>query len=86
TDLVKAVQATGLTQNAAKASVDAVIAALKGALVKGESVQLVGFGTFNVIAKPERPGVNPSNGMKITIPAKNVVKFKPGKELAEKVK
>ncbi len=86
TDLVKAVAATGLTQGAAKTAVDATIAAIKTSLEKGEAVQLIGFGTFAIVAKPERTGVNPSNGTKIVIPAKKVVKFKPGKELAEAVK
>ncbi len=86
TDLVKAVAATGLTQNAAKAAVDATIAAVKDALAKGEAVQLIGFGTFSVVEKPAREGVNPSNGQKIKIAAKKVAKFKPGKELAEVVK
>ncbi len=86
TDLVKAVAATGLTQNAAKAAVDATFAAVKDALAKGEAVQLIGFGTFSVVEKPAREGVNPSNGQKIQIAAKNVAKFTPGKELAEVVK
>lgn len=86
TDLVKAVAATGLTQNAAKAAVDATLAAVKDALAGGETVQLIGFGTFSVVEKPEREGVNPATGAKIKIAAKKVAKFKPGKELAESVK
>ncbi len=85
TDLVKAVAATGLTQTAAKDAVDAVLAALKDALVQGDSVQLIGLGTFSVVLKPARNGVNPATGEKINIDAKKVVKFKPGKELAENV-
>ncbi len=86
TDLVKAVAETGLTQAAAKAAVDAAVAAVKDALAQGDAVQLVGFGTFSVVEKPAREGVNPSNGAKIQIAAKKVAKFKPGKELADAVK
>lgn len=86
TDLVKAVAATGISQEAAKKAIDAAIAAVKEALVSGESVQLIGFGTFSVVDKPAREGVNPATGEKIHIAAKKVAKFKPGKELAEAVK
>lgn len=47
---------------------------------------LIGFGTFSVVEKGERIGINPATKAKITIPAKKVVKFKAGAELAEKVK
>lgn len=86
TDLVKAVAATGLTAAQAKKAVDATLAAVKESLVKGQAVQLIGFGTFAVVQKPARQGVNPATGKKITIAAKKVAKFKPGKDLAEKVK
>lgn len=87
TELVKAVAAKAeLTQVQAKAAVDAVVASVKEALVKGEAVQLIGFGTFSVTEKPAREGVNPATGAKIKIAAKNVAKFKAGAELAEAVK
>ncbi len=86
TDLVKAVAATGLTQVAAKKAVDAVIDAIKCSLKKGGAVQLIGFGTYAVVEKPARTGVNPATGEKIKIAAKKVVKFKAGKDLAALVK
>ncbi len=86
TDLVKAVAASGISQEASKKAIDATLDAIKEALVKGDSVQLIGFGTFSVTEKPAREGVNPATGAKITIAAKKVAKFKPGKELAEAVK
>ena len=87
TELVKAVAAKSeLTQVQAKAAVDAVVASVKEALVKGEAVQLIGFGTFSVTEKPAREGVNPATGAKIKIAAKKVAKFKAGAELAEAVK
>ncbi len=86
TDLVKAVAATGLTLTASKKAVDAVVDAIKASLAKGKPVQLIGFGTYTVVKKPARTGVNPATGQKIKIAAKKVVKFKPGKDLATKVK
>ena len=87
TELVKAVAAKAeLTQVQTKAAVDAVVASGKEALVKGEAVQLIGFGTFSVTEKPAREGVNPATGAKIKIAAKKVAKFKAGAELAEAVK
>ena len=47
--------------------------------VKKESVQLVGFGTFKVVSRKARKGVNPKTGEKIKIPAKKVLKFKASK-------
>jgi DNA-binding protein HU-beta len=67
----------------ANAALEAGIAAVKEALVAGDKVQLIGFGTFAVQERPEREGVNPSNGQKIKIAAKKVAKFKAGAELAE---
>ncbi len=47
-----------------------------------EKVALVGFGTFDVTKRKARKGINPATKKAITIPAKKVVKFKAGKELA----
>ena len=49
---------------------------------KGDKVALIGFGTFQVIKKDKRQGINPATKAKITIPAKKVVKFKAGADLA----
>lgn len=76
----------GISKAQAKAAVDATIKVMTTALVKGDKIALVGFGTLAVQEKAERKGVNPSTGAPITIPAKKVVKFKPSAELAEKVK
>ena len=48
-------------------------------------IQLTGFGTFLTVHKEERKGRNPGTGAEITIPAQNVVKFKPGKTLKDAV-
>ena len=59
---------------------------IKDSLGKGDDVKIGGFGTFKVEHKTARPGRNPRTGADIVIPSKNVVKFKPSKELKESVK
>ena len=82
-ELVAAVAAeAGLTKAQAHKAVEATVNAVAGALKNGEKVQLVGFGTFSVVEKAAREGVNPATGAKIQIPAKKVAKFKAGAGLA----
>ncbi|MCI6018008.1 MAG: HU family DNA-binding protein [Clostridiales bacterium] len=52
-------------------------------LIKGEKVQLVGFGTFEVSERPAREGRNPQTGEKMTIAASKAPKFKAGKALKD---
>ena len=67
-------------------ALNAMIEAITGSLAKGDSVTLIGFGTFSVSERAARTGRNPSTGKEIKIAAKKVAKFKPGKTLAEAVK
>ena len=84
TDLVEKIAAgAGLSKTDAKKALDATVAAIKEALVAGDKVSLVGFGTFAVNERPAREGINPSNKQKITIAAKKVAKFKAGAELTD---
>ena len=76
----------GLTKADAKKALDAFIGATTKALKKGDRVALVGFGSFSVSKREARKGRNPQSGREITIPAKKVVKFKAGAELAGVVK
>ncbi|MBR7027870.1 MAG: HU family DNA-binding protein [Bacteroidaceae bacterium] len=86
TELVAQIaEVAGLSKVAAKAALDAALDAVKGALVKGDKVSLIGFGTLSVKEVGERQGINPASKQKITIPAHKVVKFKAGAELAEAV-
>ena len=86
TELVeKIAKVAGLSKADAKKALDATTDAIKGALVAGDKVQLVGFGTFSVNERPAREGVNPATKQKITIAAKKVAKFKAGAELADAV-
>lgn len=85
-DLVDQVAAkTNLTKKDAAAAVDAVFASISQSLAAGEKVQLVGFGTFEVRERAERVGRNPQTGAEMTIPAKKVAIFKPGKQLKDSV-
>ena len=83
TELIEKIAAgAGLSKADAKKALDATVAALKDALVAGEKIQLVGFGTFSVNERPAREGINPATKEKIQIAAKKVAKFKAGAELA----
>jgi DNA-binding protein HU-beta len=75
-----------MTKAEAKRSLEAFVNATTKALSKGERVALVGFGSFAVSKRAARKGRNPQNGKEIKIPAKKVVKFKAGAELAKKAK
>ena len=73
----------GLSKVDAKKALDAAGAAIKDALVAGDKIALVGFGTFSISERPAREGINPATKEKITIAAKKVAKFKAGAELAD---
>ncbi|MBO2521100.1 MAG: HU family DNA-binding protein [Clostridia bacterium] len=83
--IAQVAEKTGLTKRAAGESVEAVLSAIEEALVKGEKVTLVGFGTFEVRHRAARKGVNPATGAVIEIPASKVPAFKAGKALKEAV-
>jgi len=74
-----------LTKVDADRALNAFINVVTASLKEGEDVALVGFGTFTVGDRAERQGRNPQTGEVITISAKKVVKFKPGKALKEEV-
>ena len=81
-ELVEKIAAgAGLSKVDAKKALDATVAAIKGALVAGDKIALVGFGTFSVSKRPAREGINPATKQKIKIAAKKVAKFKAGAEL-----
>lgn len=69
----------------AKDVLESFITAVGGALKTGKPVVLTGFGTFTVMKRKARTGVNPATGKKMQIPAKRVPKFKPGKALKDLV-
>ena len=75
-----------LPKSACKECLEAFITTVVGALKQSKSVVLTGFGTFSVMKRKSRTGVNPSTGSKMVIPAKKVPKFKAGKALKEVVR
>ncbi|HCC50733.1 MAG TPA: DNA-binding protein [Porphyromonadaceae bacterium] len=78
-DFVGAVaEKTGLSKIDAKKSVEAFFETVEEAVKKGEKVSLLGFGSFSVVKKAARKGINPKTKKTINIPAREVVKFKPG--------
>ena len=66
-------------------ALDSAIGAITGALKRGDSVSLVGFGTFSVKHRAARAGRNPQTGAEIQIAAANVPSFKAGKALKDAV-
>lgn len=86
TELIEKIAAgAGISKADAKKALDATVVALKDALVAGDKIQLVGFGTFSVNERPAREGINPATKEKIQIAAKKVAKFKAGAELADAI-
>ncbi len=75
----------GVTKADAKKMIDAFITVTKNALRAGEDVTLIGFGSFKVAERKSRVGMNPRTHEKIQIPARRVLKFKPGAELESAV-
>ena len=85
-ELIAAIAAkTGETKKDAEATLNAFIDVVTDALVKGDKVQLVGFGTFEVRKRAARKGRNPQTKEEIKIPASKAPVFKAGKALKELV-
>ena len=86
-ELIEAVaSATGSTKAEAGRAIDATVDAVTGALKKGDTVTLIGFGTFKVSSRAARTGRNPQTGASMHIAASKVPGFKAGKGLKDKVK
>jgi len=75
----------GISKADAKKALESFLDNVGETLKKGERVSLVGFGSWAVSKRSAREGRNPQTGKTINIPAKNVVKFKPGTELQKSV-
>ena len=78
-------KATGETKKRAEELVNQFLDTVEDTLLNGDSVQFVGWGTFEVKERAARTGINPQTKEEIQIPAKKVVKFKVGKKLADNV-
>lgn len=87
TDLIKEIaKQTGLSQKDAGAALEAFLGTTTKALKKGDTITLIGFGTFKVIKTAARKGRNPQTGKEIQIKASKRVKFTAGKALKDSVK
>lgn len=76
---------SGLTKKDSEKAVNAVFGSIEESLAKGDKVQLVGFGTFEVRSRAARKGRNPQTGAEIEIEAAKVPAFKAGKALKDSV-
>ena len=74
---------TGLTKKEAQTFIENTISVMTDALVKGKKVQITGFGTFRVLKRKAKKGINPQTKSKITISSRKVPKFKAGKLLQD---
>lgn len=78
-------QDANLTKAQATEALNSFINSCSGSLKGGDKLTLVGFGTFSVSHRSARKGRNPQTGNEINIPARNVVKFKAGKDLTDQI-
>lgn len=85
-ELIDEIAKSTCTKKEAEEALDATLSAIKKALKKGDSVVLVGFGTFAISKRKARTGRNPQTGAPIKIAAKKVPVFKAGKALKDAVK
>lgn len=76
---------SGLSKKDTEKAISSVIDTITETLANGESIQLVGFGTFEVRERAERTGINPRTKEKITIAATKVPAFKAGRALKDAV-
>jgi DNA-binding protein HU-beta len=80
-ELIDAIHGEFESKAKAERALEAILDAMKGALKKGDRVQLVGFGSFTVKKRAARTGRNPQTGEKINIPASKTVGFKAGEAM-----
>ena len=85
-DLINEVAKVVSTKKEAQEAVDCVLSSITSAMKAGDTVALVGFGTFKVVERKARKGRNPQTGEEINIKASKAPKFTPGKALKEAVK
>ena len=83
--VAKIVEEAGITKKEAAEALKAVTGSITGALKKGDSVTLTGFGTFSISNRSARTGRNPQTGATLNIPASKGAKFKAGKGLKDAV-
>lgn len=83
--VAKVAEKASLTKKDAEKAVSAIFSSIEEALVEGDKVQMIGFGTFEVKDRAARTGRNPQTGNEIKIPASKNPVFKAGKALKDAV-
>ena len=78
-------ESADITKKSAGDAINAAIEGITSALEKGDSISLIGFGSFKAVKRAAREGRNPSTGEKMHIPASKGVKFTPGAGLKDRV-
>lgn len=86
TQLAEAVADKVGSKRAAVEAIDAIVDAITETVANGDKVTLTGFGVFEKATRPEREARNPATGARITVPATDVPKFKPGQPFKDRVK
>jgi len=82
TELIKAIAGeSGISKIDSKKVLNAFLVTVSNELKKGKKITLIGHGTYRVVVRSERKGINPKTKEPIMIPAKKTVKFKPGAKL-----
>jgi len=85
-DIVRKVaEGTGIRQADAAAIVEGILETMSEELIRGGHVELRGFGTFHVVTRAQRSGINPATGQRKLFPARKTPVFRPAKRLKEKV-
>lgn len=86
-DLVKSVagKVEGATQKDIAIVIDTIVETIKETVASGEKIQLVGFGSFELVERAARKGRNPKDGSEIMIPASKAPKFKAGRAFKDAV-
>lgn len=74
-----------MSRQLSRIAVESFISTLKDGLKSGQDINIVGFGSFKVLARRPRRGRNPKTGEIIHVPAKKAVKFFPGKDFKERI-
>lgn len=74
-----------LTLKDAELAVKIILDGMSASLCAGERIEIRGFGSFAINYRPPRKGRNPKSGVAVSVPAKHVPHFKPGKEMRERV-
>jgi len=85
-DLIESIaNSAKISKVAAEKGLNGLLSSMAEAMEEGERVTLAGFGSFSIVKRAPRLGRNPKTGEEVPIPARRVVKFRPGKKLSQRV-